>query len=104
MCACAALLLAAALRGHWKDVRTDTYLRLLQSEPTRCLFSEDDVIAVQADMLQLLPPSVALGVTASDSVSSSLASLRDFPLLLRHAPQAAGESKLYLLHAVMNLW
>ncbi|XP_026189689.1 ice-structuring glycoprotein-like [Cyclospora cayetanensis] len=97
LCAAAALLLAAALHCHWRDIATDQFLQqLLQQlqqqqiqQEQQQLFTQDDVIMVQADMLQLLQPCLWMSPTPADALLVHLAGLRDFPLLLQHTPHAA---------------
>ncbi|CBZ56174.1 conserved hypothetical protein [Neospora caninum Liverpool] len=81
--AVACLLIAAGLRGHWKDIHKDAYLAGI----VRGLdfpYSVDEVIQTQYDILQLLPAGLMLSKTVVDYFRLFLAHLRDLPNVIQH--------------------
>ncbi|KFG64225.1 amine-terminal domain cyclin [Toxoplasma gondii RUB] len=81
--AVASLLVAAGLRGHWKDLEKDAYLAGI----VRGLdfpYSLDDVIQTQHDILQLLPAGLMLSKTVVDYFRLFLAHLRDLFNVVQH--------------------
>ncbi|KEP60734.1 UNVERIFIED_CONTAM: hypothetical protein HHA_249880 [Hammondia hammondi] len=81
--AVASLLVAAGLRGHWKDLEKDAYLAGI----VRGLdfpYSLNDVIQTQHDILQLLPAGLMLSKTVVDYFRLFLAHLRDLFNVVQH--------------------
>ncbi|PFH38034.1 hypothetical protein BESB_003750 [Besnoitia besnoiti] len=83
LAAVACLLIAAGLRGHWKDLQKDAYLAAI----VRGLdfpYSIDEVIQTQYDILHLLPSGIMLSKTVIDYFRLYLAHLKELPNLLQH--------------------